>query len=125
MKGYFQNHVWITVSESFKVEEILKGMIRQLFEELRQPLPRGVDNMDRNSLKKVINDFLLQKRYVLILDDVWTTPAWDFFKIIFPECNCGSRIILTTRNVGLASFASKEYHGAVYNLRPLSSFPKL
>ncbi|KAH7851981.1 hypothetical protein Vadar_019107 [Vaccinium darrowii] len=121
VKRHFQNHAWITVSESFKVEELLKDMIRQLFKEVRQPLPSAVDNMDRNSLKKVINDFLLQKRYVLILDDVWTTPAWDFFKIIFPECNCGSRIILTTRNVGLASFASKEYHGAVYNLQPLSS----
>ncbi|XP_058193676.1 disease resistance protein RPM1-like isoform X2 [Rhododendron vialii] len=116
---HFQNHVWITVSESFKVEELLKNMIQVLFEEVRQPLPQEVDNMDANSLKGIINAFLQQKRYVLVLDDVWNIYAWQVLRIILPECNCGSRVILTTRNVDLASFASEEYHGMVYNLKPL------
>ncbi|KAH7851494.1 hypothetical protein Vadar_012484 [Vaccinium darrowii] len=120
VKGHFKNHAWITVSESFKAEELLKDMIRQLFEEVAQPLPRGVDNMDRNTLKRIINDFLLQKRYVLVFDDVWNIPAWQFLKLIFPECNCGSRILLTTRRVDVASFASIDYHGTVYDLPTLS-----
>ncbi|KAI8567315.1 hypothetical protein RHMOL_Rhmol02G0111700 [Rhododendron molle] len=91
VKRHFQNHTWITVSESFKVEELLTDMIQVLFEEVRQPLPRGVDSMDANNLKGIINAFLQQK----------------------------SRVILTTRNVDLASFASEEYHGMVYNLKPL------
>ncbi|XP_058204017.1 disease resistance protein RPM1-like [Rhododendron vialii] len=119
VKRHFQNHAWITVSESFKVEELLKDMIRVLFEEVRQPIPRGVDSMDTNSLKGIINAFLQQKRYVLVFDDVWQIDAWQVLKIILPECNCGSRVILTTRNVDLASFASEEYHGMVYNLKPL------
>ncbi|XP_058201064.1 disease resistance protein RPM1-like [Rhododendron vialii] len=119
VKRHFQNHAWITVSESFKVEELLKAMIQVLFEEVRQPLPRGVDSMDANSLKGIINAFLQQKRYVLVLDDVWNIHAWEVLRIILPECNCGSRVILTTRNVDLASFASEEYHGMVYNLKPL------
>ncbi|XP_058224552.1 disease resistance protein RPM1-like [Rhododendron vialii] len=120
VKRRFQTHVWITVSEAFKVEELLKDMIRQLCEEVRQPLPLGMDNMDTNRLKRTINDFLQQKRYVFVLDDVWSIHVWQFFKIIFPECNCGSRIVLTTRNGDLASFASKEYHGLVHTLQPLS-----
>ncbi|XP_058193605.1 disease resistance protein RPM1-like [Rhododendron vialii] len=119
VKRHFQNHAWITVSESFKVEELLKDMIRVLFEDVRQPLPRRMDNMDPNSLKGTINAFLQQKRYVLVLDDVWGIHAWQVLRIILPECNCGSRVILTTRNVDLASFASEEYHGMVYNLKPL------
>ncbi|XP_058201314.1 disease resistance protein RPM1-like [Rhododendron vialii] len=119
VKRHFQNHAWIIVSESFKVEELLKDMIRVLFEEVRQPLPRGVDNMDANNLKGIINAFLQQKRYVLVFDDVWNIHAWEVLRIILPEYNCGSRVILTTRNVDLASFASEEYHGMVYNLKPL------
>ncbi|XP_058204020.1 disease resistance protein RPM1-like [Rhododendron vialii] len=119
VKRHFQNHAWITLSESFKVEELLRDMIRVLFEEVRQPLPRGVDNMDANSLKGIIHAFLRQKRYVVILDDVWGIQAWQVLRIILPECNCGSRVILTTRNVDLASSASEEYHGMVYNLEPL------
>ncbi|KAI8567316.1 hypothetical protein RHMOL_Rhmol02G0111800 [Rhododendron molle] len=119
VKRHFQNHAWITLSESFKVEELLRDIIRVLFEEFRQPLPRGVDNMDASSLKGIIHAFLQQKRYVVVLDDVWGIHAWHVLRIILPECNCGSRVILTTRNVDLASFASEEYHGMVYNLEPL------
>ncbi|KAL7217980.1 hypothetical protein ACSBR2_011245 [Camellia fascicularis] len=107
MKNHFQSHVSITVSESFKIEVLLKGIIKQLFEEIKQPIPQGMDNMDTNSLKGIINAFLQQTRYVLVFDDV------------FPIGNCGSRVVLTTRNADLASFASKEYHGDVYNLEAL------
>ncbi|CAL5390482.1 unnamed protein product [Camellia sinensis] len=110
VKNHFQSHVWITVSESFKIELLLKGIIKQLFDEIRQPVPQGMDNMDTNSLVK---------RYVLVFDDVWDIHAWQSFRYVFPIGNCGSRVVLTTRNADLASFASKEYHGNVYNLEPL------
>ncbi|KAI7981725.1 Disease resistance protein RPM1 [Camellia lanceoleosa] len=102
VKNHFQSHVWITISESFKIEVLLKGIIKQLFEEIKQPVPQGMGNMDTNSLKGTINAFLQQKRHV------------------FPIGNCGSRVMLTTKNADLASSASKEYHGNVYNLQPLT-----
>ncbi|CAL5392895.1 unnamed protein product [Camellia sinensis] len=120
VKNHFQSHVWITVSESFKIEVLLKGIIKQLFEEIKQPVPQGMENMDTNSLKGIINAFLQQKRYVLVFDDVWDTHAWQSFRHVFPIGNCGSRVMLTTRNADLASFASTEYHGDVYNLQPLT-----
>ncbi|GMP52533.1 hypothetical protein CsSME_00018305 [Camellia sinensis var. sinensis] len=91
VNNHFQSHVWITVSESFKIEVLLKGIIKQLFEE----------------------------RYVLVFDDVWDIHAWQSFRYVFPIGNCGSRVVLTTRNADLASIASTEYYGVVYNLQPL------
>ncbi|KAL7218000.1 hypothetical protein ACSBR2_011265 [Camellia fascicularis] len=105
-----KNHAWITVSESFNMKELLKGMITQLFDEIKQPVPQGMDNMDTNSLKGIINVFLQQKSYLLVFDDVWDIHAWQSFRYVFPIGNCGSRVVLTTRNADLASFASKEYH---------------
>ncbi|THF99856.1 hypothetical protein TEA_017730 [Camellia sinensis var. sinensis] len=119
VKNRFQSHVWITVSESFKIEVLLKGIVEQLFEESKQPVPQRMDNMDTNSLKGIINAFLQEKSYVLVFDDVWDIHAWQSFRYVFPIGNCGSRVVLTTRNADLASFTSKEYHGDVYNLLPL------
>ncbi|XP_058202770.1 disease resistance protein RPM1-like [Rhododendron vialii] len=79
-------HLLVDEDPRLKVEELLKDMIRVLFEEVKQPLPRGVDSTDANNLKGIINAFLQQK----------------------------SRVILTTRNVDLASFASEEYHGMIF-----------
>ncbi|XP_057478401.1 disease resistance protein PIK6-NP-like [Actinidia eriantha] len=62
VKKHFQNHAWITISESFKIEQLLQSMIEQLFEEVKQPIPQGVENMDTNSLKGIIKAFLQQKR---------------------------------------------------------------
>ncbi|XP_028070544.1 disease resistance protein RPM1-like [Camellia sinensis] len=120
VKNHFQSHVWITVSESFKIEVLLKDIIKKLFEEIKQPAPKRMDNMDTNSLKGIINDFLQQKRYVLVFDDVWYIHDWQSFRHVFPIGNCGSRVVLTTRNADLASFASTQYHGDVYNLQPLT-----
>ncbi|KAL7217973.1 hypothetical protein ACSBR2_011238 [Camellia fascicularis] len=119
VKNHFQSHVWITVSESFKIEVLLKGIIKQLFEEIKQPVPQGIDNMAANSLKGIINAFLQQKRYLLVFDDVWDIHAWQSFRYVFPIGNCGSRIVLTTRNTNLAKIASTEYYGDVYYLQPL------
>ncbi|KAI7997525.1 Disease resistance protein RPM1 [Camellia lanceoleosa] len=112
-KKHFQIRAWINVSESFKTEELLKGMICQLFKEVKQPVPQGAETMDWNSLKGIINAFLQQKRYVLVFDDLWDIQAWQAFRYAFPECNCGSRVMLTTRNADLASFSTKmanSYH---------------
>ncbi|KAL7249309.1 hypothetical protein ACSBR1_011460 [Camellia fascicularis] len=120
VKNHFQSHVWITVSESFKIKVLLQDIIKKLFEEIEQPVPQGMDNMDTNSLKAIINAFLQQNRYVLVFDDVWDIHAWQSFRHVFPIGNCGSQVMLTTRNADLASLASKEYHGNVYNLQPLT-----
>ncbi|CAL5390499.1 unnamed protein product [Camellia sinensis] len=119
VKNHFHNHVWITVSESFNIEVLLKGIIKQLFEEIKQPVPQGMDNMNSNSFKGIINAFLQQKRYVLVFDDVCNIHAWQSLRRVFPIGNCGSRVVLTTRNVDLASIASAEYYRDVYNLQPL------
>ncbi|XP_028093908.1 disease resistance protein RPM1-like [Camellia sinensis] len=120
VKNHFQIHVWIIVFESFKIEVLLKDIIKQLFNEIKQPVPQRMDNMDTNNLKGIINAFLQQKRYVLVFDDVSDIHAWQSFRHVFSSGNCASRVVLTTKNTDLASSASTEYHGNVYNLQPLT-----
>ncbi|KAK9283294.1 hypothetical protein L1049_011531 [Liquidambar formosana] len=120
VKKHFQSHVWITVSQSFKLVELLKDTIQQLFNEIKQPVPLGVETMNNQGLKAVINEFLQDRSYLLVLDDVWSINDWDVFKYVLPNNNCGSRIILTTRVGEVASRSSIEFHGNVYELKPVS-----
>ncbi|KAI7993952.1 Disease resistance protein RPM1 [Camellia lanceoleosa] len=108
VKRQFQTHAWITVSQSFNIEEILTGLIQQLFDEVRRPLPHRFETMDNNNLKAVLKEFLQESRYVLVLDDIWSVEAWDAIKIALPNRNCGSRVLLTTR-IGL--FMQPKVHG--------------
>ncbi|PHU30148.1 hypothetical protein BC332_02241 [Capsicum chinense] len=47
-KKNFNSLAWITVSTSFKVEEVLKDMIQQLYDEVKQPAPEGLSTMSSN-----------------------------------------------------------------------------
>ncbi|KAJ1255295.1 hypothetical protein BS78_K267200 [Paspalum vaginatum] len=63
-----------------------------------------------------LKGFLLQKRYFIVIDDVWETQSWDIIKLaIDDENNCGSRIIVTTRKMDVATKAV-----VIYKLQPLS-----
>ncbi|THG08777.1 disease resistance protein RPM1-like [Camellia sinensis] len=121
VKRHFQTHVWITVSQTFVVEEFLKDIIVQLFAEIKQPVPQRINDMGSHDLKMQINEFLSQKRYVIVLDDIWRIDACKALKYALPNCQCGSRVMLTTRIADIASTTSTIFDGSVtYPLEPLS-----
>ncbi|KAL5560137.1 hypothetical protein UlMin_036348 [Ulmus minor] len=121
VKKHFQHHVWITLSQSFKLEELLKKIIQQLFDSIRQSQPQGAQSNDSHELKEIIRDFLRERRFLVVLDDVWEVQSWDALKHAFPEHNCeGSRLLLTTRNTKVSSTSTREFKGDSYHLEPLS-----
>jgi len=121
--SYFSCCAWVTVSQSFDRKEILKDMIRQLL---------GADSLDK-LLKELQGKLLVQvqhladclvhglkyKRYFVVLDDLWSIDAWNWINdIAFPKSNNrGSRILVTTRDAGLAKRCTSE--SLIYHLQPL------
>ncbi|KAF3447828.1 hypothetical protein FNV43_RR08534 [Rhamnella rubrinervis] len=78
------------------------------------------DSMDSGELKAILAGFLREKRYLVMLDDVWEVGAWDALKYVFPTNNNGCRLMLTTRNTKVASVSTIDFGGMVYDLKPLS-----
>nr|GMC83019.1 disease resistance protein RPM1-like [Ipomoea batatas] len=116
--NHFQLRVWLTVSETFDVDELLKDAIRQLIKQTNQQIPQDFVAMNIDKLKEFINNILSGQSYIVVLDDIWKVDAWMAFKPVFPCQRFGSRIVITTRNNEIGVFAS---HGKVYSLEPLSS----
>ncbi|KAL7176779.1 hypothetical protein ACSBR2_030180 [Camellia fascicularis] len=120
VKKHFNSHAWLTVSESFRAEDLLKGMIQRLYKEIMQPVPVEVETMNIDGLKFLVNNFLQQKRYVVVFDNVSNVKDWEAIKHMLPDKNYGSRVILTTRFADIASTCCEETDGHVYTLMPLS-----
>ncbi|KAG8633417.1 hypothetical protein MANES_18G102767v8 [Manihot esculenta] len=120
VKKHFDSHAWINVSQSFKIEELLKDMIYQLFDGVNKQAPQGMETMNSHRLKTTIKEFLQQSRYLFVLDDVWSRNAWDAIKHALPNNHQGSRVLLTTRSRDVAYAAGIEAKGEVYSLKPLS-----
>ncbi|XP_050224934.1 disease resistance protein RPM1-like isoform X2 [Mercurialis annua] len=116
VKKWFEFRAWITLSQSFTTEDLLKDIILQLFYFLRLSDPQ-VDKMDNDKLRTVINEFLQERRYLVVLDNVSNAKAWYEFENVLPNNSCGSRILLTTQNLDVALASSPD---KTYNLSPLS-----
>nr|UBY07406.1 NBS-LRR disease resistance protein [Dasypyrum villosum] len=120
----FSCRAWITVSQSFSKIEMLKNMIKQVFG--GDSLQKYLDDLEGKTLRvddlsKYLTNELEDKRYFIVLDDLWNIHDWEWIKeFAFPSSNKkGSRIIVTTRDVGLAKQITIE--SMVYLLKPLDS----
>ncbi|XP_006644140.1 disease resistance protein Pik-2-like [Oryza brachyantha] len=66
-------------------------------------------------LRQNLND----KRYLIVIDDLWSRTDWSTLKCCFPDDNLGSRIMVTTRNDVLAKECSSSMGECVYKICPL------
>uniref|UniRef100_K3ZH90 AAA+ ATPase domain-containing protein n=1 Tax=Setaria italica TaxID=4555 RepID=K3ZH90_SETIT len=72
------------------------------------------DVKNESLLISELRTFLQNKRYFIVIDDVWDIPTWKTIKTALVENESGSRVITTTRNQDVASMEE------VYELRTLS-----
>ncbi|XP_047325304.1 disease resistance protein RPM1-like [Impatiens glandulifera] len=117
-KGHFECQAWITVSKSFTSLELLRASLKSFMDKTKEVGNKELDKMDVIQLIDTLRNYLNQKRYIIVFDDIWSVEAWDHVKFAFPCCSCGSRIIFTTRNGDIAS--STEITNHMFNLNPLS-----
>ncbi|XP_027152215.1 disease resistance protein RPM1-like [Coffea eugenioides] len=120
VKKQFQSHAWITVSQNFQFNIIIKDLIQQLYNEIKQPIPPQVESMNVIMLSECVKDFLRERRYILVLDDMWSIDAWEAIKCVLPDCNTASSVVLTTQIADVASASCLGSLDFVYKMKPLS-----
>lgn len=103
---HFYVRAWITISQEYKVREILLGLLhdsRVLGSEVK--LESLADEMSKKSdeaIGEVLYKSLCGRRYLIVMDDLWSMAAWDKIKTFFPDYRNGSRILVTTRELNVA-----------------------
>ncbi|CAH1412650.1 unnamed protein product [Lactuca virosa] len=56
-----------------------------------------LDKASHSRLREVLYKSLKGKRYLILVDDIWSSETWDEVKRFFPNDDTGSRILLTSR----------------------------
>ncbi|WMV06657.1 hypothetical protein MTR67_000042 [Solanum verrucosum] len=98
---HFYVRAWTNVSQEFDTREIFLGILRSI----------GVvkDEVERNSTNEQLAERVYRslkgRKYLIVLDDMWSIEAWQHVRRSFPDDHNGSRIVLTTRLVDVASCA--------------------
>jgi disease resistance protein RPM1 len=104
----FACHAWVVVSQTYQVEELLREIINQLIDE-RECMASSFMAMRPMRLVEIIQNYLRDKKYFIVLDDVWDKDAWLFLNHAFVRNNCGSKVLITTRRKDVSSLAFDNY----------------
>ncbi|CAN6191952.1 unnamed protein product [Urochloa humidicola] len=113
LKGDFECGAFVPVGRNPDLKRVFKDILLDLDWKKYKDLNMTV--LDERRLIDEIRRFLKEKRYFIVIDDIWDLQSWGIIKWALAESNRGSRIITTTRNLEVAKEAGK-----VYELPPLS-----
>ncbi|KAM3206588.1 hypothetical protein ACQJBY_061978 [Aegilops geniculata] len=104
----FQCHAWVSISQTFSKEDVLRNIIKELMKDKVSGLSYTAD-MDITCLEETLKRFLEQQKYLIVLDDVWTPESFDDLSRVLTHNDKGSRLIITTREVRVAAHASQGH----------------
>ncbi|PHT52306.1 hypothetical protein CQW23_06768 [Capsicum baccatum] len=100
----FDVRAWAIVSQQHNIKEILLSLLQSTIK-----MDDTVKTKGEVELEDMLQKSLKRKRYLIVLDDIWSCEVWDGVRRCFPtEDNAGNRILLTTRNNEVARDAGTE-----------------
>lgn len=106
-KEHFQDYrKWVVVTVNFYLSTILTEMMQPCHD-------KNAKNSPQNQLHSQFRDFIAGKRFLLVLDDVWTDyhQDWDSLQNLLKHGEKGSRVLVTTQITSLPRIVGmKEPH---------------
>ncbi|KAK4594993.1 hypothetical protein RGQ29_018648 [Quercus rubra] len=106
VQAHFQQRMWVCVSDPFDQCKVAKAIIKEV------DCTRG-DGFEFHTLLCEIQYLIKEKKYFLVLDDVWIEDSqkWEPFKCALENGVHGSRILVTTRK-----HRASEVMGSVFSI---------
>ncbi|KAL7153213.1 hypothetical protein ABFS83_04G151200 [Erythranthe nasuta] len=93
---HFDIRTWVTISQKYNVRQLLL----QLLSEKHSQIDNGIDEQ---LLGEKLYKRLWGRRYLIVIDDIWSIEAWDKVSRFFPNNDNGCRIVVTTRISNVAT----------------------
>ncbi|KAL7115046.1 hypothetical protein ACP275_04G159600 [Erythranthe tilingii] len=90
---HFDVCAWATISQTYNVKKILM----QLLSWQSRYDTNEIDRKTEDEIGRGLYQQLWGRRYLIVVDDIWSIEAWDSIQRFLPDNNNGSRITITTR----------------------------
>ncbi|KAK3136601.1 hypothetical protein QOZ80_5BG0439200 [Eleusine coracana subsp. coracana] len=118
-KDRFKCHAWVRIVHPFNQTEFLQNIIRQFYVDLLDEMAK-VQNKSDPAIQSLLKtgrmkgdalldgfiNYLHGKSYLIVLADLSSMQEWDQIKACFPNNKKGSRLIVCTEHVEVASLCT-------------------
>ena len=110
VQQHFDCKAWVYVSQEFRAREILLDIANRFMS-----LSEKEKEMRESELGEKLCEYLKEKKYLVVMDDVWSKEVWSRLRSHLPEAKDGSKVLITTRNEEIALHATSQ--AFIYKLR--------
>ncbi|KAI4998881.1 hypothetical protein ZWY2020_054223 [Hordeum vulgare] len=115
IKGKFTKQIWLSITQDFSDVELLSKSITAAGGDL----PGGGAARDKDLLVRALMNTIKEKKFVLVLDDLWGTDAWNKHLMTpFSYGGRGSRVLITTRHETVVRSMKAVHHHHIEKLGP-------
>ncbi|KAL8113894.1 hypothetical protein AgCh_020976 [Apium graveolens] len=116
IKVHFDCAAWMHVSAR-PTMDVLRDMYTGIYRSSPDmSYKKHLDGMDEEELTKIISEYLVEKKFLLLIDDLDALDAWEYVKRALPS-NCKGKVVLTTSNPQISAVLCQH----VLHLEPLST----
>nr|UBY07462.1 NBS-LRR disease resistance protein [Dasypyrum villosum] len=118
IKAQFDCVAFVPVGQNPDIRKIFKdllyGLDREKFKDIHNTAK------DEKLLMEEISEFLVDKRYLVVIDDIWEEGIWRFINCALCKNKLHSRVITTTRNVSVSEACISSSDDMIHKMKPLS-----
>ncbi|KAM3277297.1 hypothetical protein ACQJBY_045262 [Aegilops geniculata] len=119
IKGGFDSRAFVPIGQNPDMKKIFRDILIGLDKNMYTNINLMV--LDERQLIEEIREFLHDKRYLVVIDDIWDGKLWEDIKLAFSNMNnLGSRLITTTRIFSVSIACCPSTHDSIYQMEPLS-----
>ncbi|XP_044946079.1 disease resistance protein RGA5-like [Hordeum vulgare subsp. vulgare] len=116
IKGDFDCRAFVPVGQNPDMKKVFRDILIDL-----RVSNSELAELDERQLINKLHEFLENKRYLVIIDDIWDAKLWERINFAFSNRNnLGSRLIITTRIFSVSKSSCMLPDDAVYEMKPLS-----
>ncbi|CAN6204175.1 unnamed protein product [Urochloa humidicola] len=113
LHAQFHPRAFVSVGRNPNVKNVLKEILREI------GYDSGASLKEKQLIDKLLN-LLRNKRYFIVIDDIWDSSAWDVIQCAFPRDDCGGSVLTTTRILSVAYDCCKHIRGYLHKMKPLN-----
>uniref|UniRef100_A0ACD5YZK6 Uncharacterized protein n=1 Tax=Avena sativa TaxID=4498 RepID=A0ACD5YZK6_AVESA len=115
LKEEFTCQAIVSVSQAFHASKDMDGLLGRIHQQVI------MEKKEEIASTTTLNQDLKEKRYLIVIDDVWTISDCDAIRSKLPENNNSSRIIVTTRieSVAKTCIPTSAWGHYIHRVEPL------
>ncbi|VAH12518.1 unnamed protein product [Triticum turgidum subsp. durum] len=117
IKGDFNCRAFVPVGQNPDIKKVF----RDILIDLGNP-QSDLAILDERQLINKLHEFVENKRYLVVIDDIWDEKMCEGINLAFSNRNnLGSRLIITTRIVSVSNSCCSSANNSIYQMEPLSA----